>query len=137
MNLIKLERKFNALIVDDEQKICDMIQVFLNFTGIFDNIVSANDAIVAKQKLSNQKFDLFIIDNILPNKLGVDLIHHISNFSHYANSNKHKFILISGALKPEDVLSAAHYGIKEILVKPFSRKKLIKTVFKLLEIQNS
>jgi len=134
VKFLRLENKFSALVVDDEQQICDMVKIFLTFSGLFENVVTANDVIVAKQKLSNQKFDLIIIDNILPKRGGLDLVDYINNYSRNANYQKTRIILISGVLKAEDVISATRYGIKHILVKPFTNQKLIAAACDILGI---
>ena len=133
--MIQLLRKLNVLVVDDEIQICEMISIFLSTTGYFANIVLADSVILAKQKLSNQPFDLIIIDNIMPQKKGMDLIKYLSKVKIKGLHFKYaQVIFMSGALTPDDVIFANRYGIKNILVKPFTKKKLIYTVNETLNL---
>jgi two-component system chemotaxis response regulator CheY len=83
------------------------------------------------QKLANQEFDLLIIDHVMPGKAGIDFIGQIKNSVRY---NKMKIILISGYLQQEDVLSAMQFGIKHVIVKPFTRQQLVNHVGDILKI---
>jgi two-component system chemotaxis response regulator CheY len=45
-----------------------------------------------------------------------------------------KILLISGFLQQEDVLRSVDLGIKDILVKPFTRQQLVGKVAEMLEL---
>jgi two-component system, chemotaxis family, chemotaxis protein CheY len=127
----KRVQDMNVLIVDDEEKICDLIKIFLESAFPFHSVVSAPNSVQANQKFINQQFDLLIIDHILPGKLGIEFIEHLRNSVKY---NKMKIILISGYLQQEDVLQAIHLGVKNIVVKPFTRQQLVQQVGDVLKI---
>ncbi|MBL7664071.1 MAG: response regulator [Bacteriovoracaceae bacterium] len=122
---------FNVLIVDDEQKICNLIKVFLSMSPEFDKIVTANNSLQAIQKIQNQRFDLVIADFKMEGRTGIELIHQIAKA--YQN-NPIKYMLISGALQKEDVQLAINSGIKHIVVKPFSRNQLLSKVYEVMNI---
>ncbi len=121
----------NILVIDDEEKICDLIKIFLESTFEFHSVITAPSAIQAMQKILNQEFDLLIIDQILPGKLGVEFIEQIKSNLKF---NSMKIILISGYLQQEDVLTAIQYGVKNIVVKPFTRQQLVSQVSEVLKI---
>lgn len=127
----KKPQEMNILVIDDEEKICDLIKIFLESTFQFHSVVTAPSAVQATQKLLNQEFDLLIIDHVLPGKMGVEFIEQLKNTVKF---NKLKIILISGYLQQEDVLHAIQYGVKNIVVKPFTRQQLVNQVADVLKI---
>jgi two-component system, chemotaxis family, chemotaxis protein CheY len=121
----------NVLVVDDEEKICSLIKVFLETSFNFKSIVIATTVVQANQKLINQEFDLLITDHVLPGKLGIDFVR---NLRQSVKFNRLKVILISGYLQQEDVLKAIGVGVRNVLVKPFTRQQLVQQVTDVLRI---
>lgn len=114
------KRKFAILIVDDDQKITDLIQAYFSVRNDDIQCVVASDVQQAALKLTNQEFDVVVIDNIMPRKMGIDYALLLKRSIKYS---KMSIILMSGALQQEDVLKAVQGGIKEVLVKPFTLKQ--------------
>lgn len=127
-----LAKKPSVLIVDDEEKICFLIKTFLEQTGAFKNIVTADTVSVALLKLRNEDFDLVIIDYKLPDKDGTYFIDVASKSMKY---QKMKYLLISGFLDNRSMVSVINTGVTNVLVKPFSRDDLIDKVFTLLKLK--
>ena len=130
MSIKKIE-DMNILVVDDEEKICELIKIFLESAFPFHSVVTAPNAAQATQKFLNQEFDLLIIDHVMPGKLGIDFINHLRSSVKF---NRMKIILISGYLQQEDVLGVIQMGVKNIIVKPFTRQQLVGQVAELLKI---
>lgn len=131
MALHKKIEDMNVLVVDDEEKICELIKIFLETAYSFHSVVAAPSAAQATQKFLNQEFDLLIIDHVMPGKSGVDFIDHLKSSVKF---NRLKVILISGYLQQEDVLHAIELGVKHIVVKPFTRQQLLAQVNDILKI---
>lgn len=112
----------NILVVDDDQKICDLFNVFIKMGTKNVKCVTALDTSQALFKLENQEFDLVFIDQNLPGKSGLDFVRQLK--SHIKHQNK-KVILMSGGLQRDHVLAAVELGIKEMLVKPFTFAQLM------------
>jgi len=127
----KLIQDMNVLVIDDEEKICELIKIFLESAFEFHSVVAAPNAVQATQKFLNQEFDLVIIDHVLPGKPGIEFIEQLRNSVKF---HKLKIILISGYLQQEDVLTAIQHGVKNIVVKPFTRQQLVHQVADILEI---
>ena len=68
-----IKTKFDILIVDDDPQIVDLILMFLhmNYQGRI-NCVSASDVQMALLKISNQDFDLIILDLKMPGRSGIE-----------------------------------------------------------------
>jgi two-component system, chemotaxis family, chemotaxis protein CheY len=131
MTLTKRVQDMNVLVVDDEEKICELIKIFLDSAFPFNSIVAAPNTGQAMQKFSNQEFDLMIIDHVMPGKAGIEFIEQLKNSVKF---NKLKIVLISGYLQQEDVLSAIQMGVKHIVVKPFTRQQLVQQVSDILHL---
>jgi DNA-binding response OmpR family regulator len=121
----------NILVLDDEEKICELIKVFLGTMGNFNSIVVAHNTLQAVQKIQNQRFDLLILDHVLPGKLGIEFADTLRKSVKFHNL---KILLISGFLQQEDVLRSVDLGIKDILVKPFTRQQLVAKVADILDL---
>lgn len=124
-----MKNKFNVLVIDDEEKICKIIKIFLDMSSKFSNVVLARDALEGMMKLNNQEFDLIIVDKSMPNRSGLEFI---ENLKKSFKLGKIKILLISGCLTKEETLIAMKLGVKDILVKPFNRQKLMEKVSSIL-----
>ena len=132
MSIPKRPQDINILVIDDEDKICELIKIFLESAYPFRLVVSAPPTAQATQKFLNQEFDLLIIDHVLPGKTGLEFIEQLKNSVKF---NRMKIILTSGYLQQEDVLTAIKLGVKNIVVKPFTRQQLITQVSGILNIK--
>jgi YesN/AraC family two-component response regulator len=117
--------KPSVLIVDDEEKICLLIKTFLTQTRKFKNIVIAESVSVALLKIRNEKFDIVIIDYNLPDKDGTSLVELTTKSLQFRNI---KYLMISGYLDSKSMIKVMNSGVKDVLVKPFTRDALIKKV---------
>lgn len=124
-------QNMNVLVVDDEEKIGELIKIFLQSAFSFNSVIIAPNVLQASQKCLNQEFDLMIIDHVMPGKPGLEYIEMLRNSLKF---QKTKIILISGYLEQEDVLKAINLGVKNIIVKPFNRQQIISQVEEVLEI---
>lgn len=97
-------------------------------------MVTAPNTLHATQKFLNQEFDLLIIDHVMPGKAGVEFIEQLRTSVKF---NRMKIILISGYLQQEDVLKAIQTGVKNIIVKPFTRQQIISQVEEVLNISRA
>ncbi len=129
MSLSPQLKDMNIMILDDEEKICELIKVFLGTMGQFNSIVVANNTLQALQKFQNQRFDLLILDHVLPGKLGIEFAESLRKSVKFHNL---KILLVSGFLQQDDVLKSVDLGIRHILVKPFTRQQLIEKVTEIL-----
>jgi len=125
--------KPSVLVLDDEEKICHIIKQFLVISGLFKNVVIADSVSVALMKIRNEKFDLIIVDYNLPDKKGTNFIEIVSKSQGYS---KVKFLMISGFLDNKTMADVMNSGVKNVLVKPFTRMMLIKKVYQIMRLPN-
>ena len=72
-------KKIHILIVDDDDRIRNLLKEYLNDNNYV--ISTANDAINAKIKLKQFKFDLIVLDVMMPGQNGYDLTKEIKKIS--------------------------------------------------------
>lgn len=117
--------KIIILVVDDDPKVREMIQLFFSMKSEEVTCVMASDTQQAILKMSNQEFDIILIDNQMPGRSGLDYALTLKRSIKYGRT---PLILMSGALLQDDVIRAMEGGIKDILVKPFSLKQLYEKI---------
>jgi len=116
------------LLVDDERQVLDVLSEMLRLEG--HNVVTAENGVVALEKMKGDPFDLVIADIIMPEKEGLETISDIRK-----RLPEMPILAISGGgrIGPRDYLEAArHIGANATLAKPFARNEFISMVDSLL-----
>ena len=111
--------KFEAhiLIVDDDDGIRDLVKQYLiqnNFV-----VTTANSAEDANEKIRVVKFDLIVLDIMMPGKSGLEFT--IEN----KNSLNTPIILLTAKGEASDRVEGLEIGADDYLPKPFEPKELI------------
>ena len=127
---MKRKPRYSVIIVDDEEDVLQMMKTMLTQFNLFENIITCNSSSLALQKINNQEFDVIIMDNHMPNRLGLELIRTVVNFPTVKAS---RIIFMSGVMEDGDALVAIKMGVKHFLVKPFFRDKVFSTLKKILK----
>ena len=121
----------DAIIVDDDKNICEVLKNYLEDMGVFRNIIIATDGSVAASKLVNQKFALILLDINMPKKSGLDLLKEFDK----VNPNSVKNVLvISGELEKHVLAVAVQRGVKNFLAKPFDQESFKAKVIDTLKL---
>jgi len=115
-----LKRGIDAIIVDDQLEVCEVVSDYLEEMSLFRKIVHAEDGITASFKLKNQDFSVIILDINLPKKSGIDIITQNADNPKIIES----IILISGAMEKDHLDKAVKAGVRNILIKPFAKEQL-------------
>ena len=114
--------KAHILIVDDDDRIRELVKQYLNENDYL--VTTANSAEDAKEKVDIIKFDIIILDIMMPGQSGLD----------FTNENKKKIntpiILLTAKGEPSDRIDGLEIGADDYLAKPFEPKELV------LRIQN-
>ena len=108
---------FKILVVDDEEKIREVIKTYAEFEG--HTGVEAIDGIDAVEKAREQDFDVIVMDIMMP---------RLDGFSAYKEIKKTKNIpvlMLSARGEEYDKLFGFEIGIDDYVVKPFSPKELM------------
>jgi DNA-binding NtrC family response regulator len=128
----KKASEMSVLVVDDEEKICELIEIFLDTAFEFRSIVTAPSAKIAQLKMANQEFDVIFIDHNLQGKSGLEFIEQLGQSK---KTDMNKVILISGYLSEWNALSAIKHGVRHIMIKPFTREQIVNEVANIIAIK--
>ena len=107
----------HILVVDDDDGIRSFVKKYLNENNFL--ISTAENAEDAKKKIELIKFDLIILDIMMPGKSGLEFI----------QENKKKLetpiILLTAKGEPSERIEGLEIGADDYLPKPFEPKELI------------
>lgn len=117
------------LVVEDELEISRLIEMILKKKGF--SVVTINDGVSALNLLKNQSFDLVILDWMLPQLSGIDVIKEMRK-----NSNLTPAIFITAKTQPEDIVLGLESGADDYLTKPFENSILLARVESVLRRYN-
>ena len=113
---------FHILVVDDDDRIRELVKQYLEENNFI--VTTAIDAFDAKKKLDIIKFDILILDIMMPRKSGLSLTEEIKK------TNPLPIILLTAKGDTIDRIKGLEIGADDYLGKPFEAKEL------LLRIQN-
>ena len=117
--------KAHILIVDDDDRIRELVKQYLNDYDFL--VTTANNAEDAKQKINIIKFDLIVLDIMMPGQSGLE----------FTNENKKKIgtpiILLTAKGEATDRIEGLEIGADDYLAKPFEPKELILRIRNILE----
>ena len=108
------------LIVDDEQKIREMIRKYAVFEG--HQVYEAADGFTAVQMAEENNYDLIIMDVMMPELDGFSAVKAIRKFK------QTPVIMLSARGEEYDRIHGFEVGIDDYVVKPFSVKELMMRV---------
>ena len=109
--------KAHILIVDDDDRIRELVKQYLNENDYL--VTTANSAEDAQEKVNIIKFDIIILDIMMPGQSGLD----------FTNENKKKIntpiILLTAKGESSDRIEGLEIGADDYLAKPFEPKELV------------
>tara|TARA_B100000941_G_scaffold178122_1_gene127649 strand:+ start:2251 stop:2925 length:675 start_codon:yes stop_codon:yes gene_type:complete len=112
----------HILVVDDDDRIRGLLKEYLNDKKFI--VSTAQNSEEAKAKLDHFKFDLIVLDVMMPGQDGYDLTKEIKN------KNSPPIILLTAKGEVENRIKGLELGADDYISKPFEPKEL------LLRIQN-
>ena len=121
------EKKVRILVVDDDVNILRVFKQILEKTGY--QVETADTGKVALEKLRKGKFSVSLIDVMLPDMDGTELLQKMMGNSEIIK------IIITGFSTVEVGKKAADYGADDFLVKPVKPEELLATVRERLNIK--
>lgn len=114
------------LIVDDESRICDSLKMLLSDHGY--EIYTSNNGKEALEYLSKDDFDLVLLDVVMPDMGGRQVMDYIK-----AKSLETLIIIITGYASVESAVTALRNRAYDYIRKPFEYEELLKTVENAIE----
>jgi len=108
---------FHILVVDDDDRIRELVKQYLEENKFL--VTTAADAFEAKKKIDIIKFDILILDIMMPGKSGLSLTKEIKK------TNKTPIILLTAKGETADRIQGLEIGADDYLGKPFEPKELL------------
>ena len=107
----------HILIVDDDDRIRDLLKDYLSNNNFI--VSTAENAVNAKEKLKLIKFDIIILDVMMPGQNGYELTKEIKK------KTKIPIILLTAKGEAENRIMGLELGADDYLGKPFELKELL------------
>ncbi len=111
----------NILIVDDDSRMCDTVEALLKNKGYATQ--TTNNGKKAIEYLSQNNFDLALLDIVMPEVNGLTVMDYINR-----KTPETLVIVITGYRSEELAIESLRKGAYDYLKKPFEPEKLIRTV---------
>ena len=108
---------FHILVVDDDDRIRELVKQYLEENNFL--VTTAIDAFDAKIKLDIIKFDILIVDVMMPGKSGLSLTKEIKK------NKTTPIILLTAKREVGDRIQGLELGADDYLGKPFEPKELL------------
>ena len=109
------KKKFHILIVDDDDRIRDLVKEYLVENNFL--VTTARDVLDAKKKLEIIKFDILVLDIMMPGESGLSLTKEIKK------KNSTPIILLTAKGETEERIEGLEVGADDYLGKPFDPKE--------------
>ena len=106
----------HVLVVDDDEGIRSLVKKFLNEKNYL--VSTASNAENAYEKVKIIKFDLIILDIMMPGKSGLDFLNE------YKKDINTPVILLTAKGEPNERIEGLEMGADDYLPKPFEPKEL-------------
>tara|TARA_B100001109_G_scaffold240110_1_gene223157 strand:+ start:447 stop:1124 length:678 start_codon:yes stop_codon:yes gene_type:complete len=120
--------KNHILIVDDDDRIRALLKDYLTDNQYI--VSTAEDAAQAKEKLNIIKFDIIILDVMMPGQNGYELTKEIKK------DIKVPIILLTAKGEVENRIKGLELGADDYLSKPFEPKELLLRIKNILDKKN-
>ncbi|MGN0492373.1 MAG: response regulator transcription factor [Acutalibacteraceae bacterium] len=115
------------LIIEDEKSIADMIKLCLTKNGYICETV--NDGMTAAEIIEQKRYDLILLDIMLPEIDGYDLIEYIKQY-------KIPVIFVTAKASVADRVKGLRLGAEDYIIKPFDLEELLARVETVLRRYN-
>ena len=119
------QNKHHILVVDDDDRIRELVKEYLNENGYV--VSTGNSAEEAKIRLGYFKFDLIVLDVMMPGQNGFELTQEIKKKSNVP------IILLTAKGEVENRIQGLELGADDYLGKPFEPKELLLRVSNILK----
>ncbi|HEY7555784.1 MAG TPA: response regulator [Candidatus Binatia bacterium] len=115
------------MVVDDNPDIITIVRTILEGKGF--NVLSASGGAECLEVLKTQKPDLIVLDIMMPEMDGLEVLTRLKAMSELANV---PVVLLTAKVQYEDVLGGYKLGADYYITKPFTSTQLINGINLLL-----
>lgn len=122
-----MDNKKTIMVVDDNPDIITIVRTILEGRGF--NVLSASGGIELLNMLKTEKPDLIILDIMMPEMDGLEVLTRLKGVTDTANI---PVILLTAKVQYEDVLGGYKLGADYYITKPFTSTQLVNGINLLL-----
>jgi DNA-binding NtrC family response regulator len=116
-----------VLVIDDEESIRDLLKDFLETRGL--EVVTASNGETGLSLLKEDKFDLFLLDLMMPGISGLDVLREIT-----AEKIEIPSIVITAHATVQTAVEAMKLGAFDYITKPFNLEELFIAIQRALDV---
>lgn len=120
------EAQKHILVVDDDTRLRSLLQRYLREQGFL--VSAAKDAMDAEQFLSCYKFDILVMDIMMPKVTGTEFLHELREKGNFV-----PVILLTAMGEAEDRINGLEIGADDYVAKPFEPKELVLRINNILK----
>ncbi len=107
-----MNERYNILIVDDQDEMASLLKKQLEQEAyIVDTSLVAADAL---EKIKNKKYHIVVIDIVMPNMGGIELLMAIKQYDPMT-----QVIMMTESSTMDRILKSLEYGANDYMLKPF------------------
>jgi two-component system phosphate regulon response regulator OmpR len=115
----------HVLIVDDDERIRDLLAQFLGSKGF--RVTTAVDAEQARSCMRGLSFDIVIVDVMMPGEDGLSLARHLKSTADIP------VLMLTALAEAEDRIKGLETGVDDYVPKPFEPRELLLRVNNVLK----
>lgn len=117
----------HILVVDDDSRLRALIRKYLSENGFIS--ASAENADKARETLENLKFDLIVLDVMMPNETGNEFLKTLRKTSEVP------VLMLTAQGEPHERIEGLESGADDYMAKPFEPKELVLRIKSILRRQ--
>ncbi|MEH7304883.1 response regulator transcription factor [Neobacillus drentensis] len=121
-------KKEIILVVEDEEKIARLLEIELEYEGYV--VTKVMDGLEAFEAYKNSKWDLILLDVMIPGISGIELLRRIR-----LNDKNTPILLLTAKGSVEDKVSGLDYGANDYITKPFQIEEVLARVRAALRVR--
>jgi DNA-binding NtrC family response regulator len=118
-------QKARILVVDDEDDLRKLLTHFVSGAGY--EVTAAEDGEQALEQLRKGAYDLALLDIMMPNMNGIELLKQIRQ-----QSPGTKAIMLTGYTDLKNAMEAREFGARDFISKPFKMEDVLETIKRVL-----
>jgi len=116
------------LVIDDDNRIRKLLGKFLREHGLM--VMGAKNALEARELLEEFKFDLIILDVMMPGESGIEFSSSIRMDKKYDNL---PILMLSAMVEADHRILGLENGADDYMIKPFEPRELLLKVNKIIK----
>lgn len=123
------QKNQNVLIIEDDPFISDVYILKLESEGY--QVDCAADGIIGLEKIRKKKYDIILLDIIMPNLDGFKVLERIKAAPEYS---KIPVVILTNLSQKKDIQKGIELGAVDYIIKTkFTPTEVVKTISKVLE----